>query len=210
MCAFPGAVLVVAPPTLHRQGLLLVLQQAWPHLDVVLTADGSRAPTLLRRQAYQLVIVDRELAEPPLLRLLAQLRRIRANQHLLLLTGAGQAPELPLRLRGIESLVALASYPAAPEAILTLIRQQLPDGPVPVPAEIAPARPGSPPTPFSPRELEVLRLVMTDYSNQQIAEQLCLSVRTVESHRRALLQKTGTRSLVGLVVQAVRAGWVPA
>jgi DNA-binding NarL/FixJ family response regulator len=33
-------------------------------------------------------------------------------------------------------------------------------------------------------------------------------VRTVESHRRALLQKTGAKTLVGLVVQAVREGWV--
>lgn len=61
---------------------------------------------------------------------------------------------------------------------------------------------------FSPRELEVLRLVVGDYRNEQIADQLCLRVRTVESHRRTLLHKAGTRTLVGLAARAVREGWV--
>jgi DNA-binding NarL/FixJ family response regulator len=61
---------------------------------------------------------------------------------------------------------------------------------------------------FSPRELEVLRLVVADHCNEEIADHLCLSVRTVESHRRTLLQKAGTRTLVGLAARAVREGWV--
>lgn len=61
---------------------------------------------------------------------------------------------------------------------------------------------------FSPRELEVLRLVVADQCNQEIADRLFISIRTVESHRRTLLCKAGTRTLVGLAVQAVREGWV--
>jgi DNA-binding NarL/FixJ family response regulator len=56
--------------------------------------------------------------------------------------------------------------------------------------------------------LDVLRLVVADCCNQEIADRLFLSVRTVESHRRALLQKAGAKTLVGLVVQAMREGWV--
>ena len=56
----------------------------------------------------------------------------------------------------------------------------------------------------------MLRLVVQDCCNQEIADQLFLSVRTVESHRRALLQKAGVRTLVGLAVQAVKQGWVSA
>ena len=61
---------------------------------------------------------------------------------------------------------------------------------------------------FSPRELEVLRLVVADQCNREIADHLCLSPRTVESHRRTLLHKAGTRTLVGLAARAVREGWV--
>jgi DNA-binding NarL/FixJ family response regulator len=64
------------------------------------------------------------------------------------------------------------------------------------------------PTRFSPRELEVLRLVVDDRCNREIADSLYLSVRTIESHRRALLQKSGTRTLVGLVAWALREGMV--
>jgi DNA-binding NarL/FixJ family response regulator len=61
---------------------------------------------------------------------------------------------------------------------------------------------------FSSRELEVLRLVVEDLCNLEIASQLYLSVRTVESHRRALLQKSGTRTLAGLVAWALRTGMI--
>jgi DNA-binding NarL/FixJ family response regulator len=64
------------------------------------------------------------------------------------------------------------------------------------------------PTRISRRELEVLHLVANDHCNQEIADHLFVSVRTVESHRRALLQKSGTRTLAGLVAWALRAGMV--
>jgi DNA-binding NarL/FixJ family response regulator len=54
----------------------------------------------------------------------------------------------------------------------------------------------------------VLRLVTDDHCNQEIADLLFVSVRTVESHRRALLQKSGTRTLAGLVAWALREGMV--
>jgi DNA-binding NarL/FixJ family response regulator len=54
----------------------------------------------------------------------------------------------------------------------------------------------------------VLHLVVADYCNQEIANRLCVSVRTVESHRRMLLQKAGANTSVGLAVRAVREGWV--
>ncbi|MGI4887198.1 MAG: LuxR C-terminal-related transcriptional regulator [Janthinobacterium lividum] len=86
---------------------------------------------------------------------------------------------------------------------------------VPPPAVVAAAlgmpRPDlrrRPATDFTARELEVLRLVVADLSNRDIANRLFVSVRTVESHRRALLQKAGARTAVGLAVRAVRAGWV--
>ena len=59
----------------------------------------------------------------------------------------------------------------------------------------APPDPG-PPDDLSARELEVLRLIALGYTNAEIAAQLYLSVRTVESHRAHIQQKTlrGSRS----------------
>jgi DNA-binding NarL/FixJ family response regulator len=52
------------------------------------------------------------------------------------------------------------------------------------------------------RELEILELIIKEYTNQEIAEKLYISSRTVDAHRRNLLQKTGARNTAGLVKYA--------
>lgn len=49
------------------------------------------------------------------------------------------------------------------------------------------------------REREILKLIAREYSNKQIAEELFISERTVETHRKNIFKKTGTSSLVGLI-----------
>lgn len=53
------------------------------------------------------------------------------------------------------------------------------------------------------RELEVLKLIVEEYTTQEIADALFISTRTVDAHRRNLLQKTGARNLAGLVRYAI-------
>ncbi|RMG91994.1 MAG: DNA-binding response regulator [Chloroflexi bacterium] len=60
--------------------------------------------------------------------------------------------------------------------------------------------------PLTPREKEVLTYIAQGYTNQQIAEQLQISVRTVESHRANLTSKLGVKSRVELVRYARQAG----
>jgi two-component system, NarL family, nitrate/nitrite response regulator NarL len=57
---------------------------------------------------------------------------------------------------------------------------------------------------LTPRELEVLKLLTEELTSAQIAGRLHISEYTVESHRKNLLKKTGTRSVVGLVTYALR------
>jgi DNA-binding NarL/FixJ family response regulator len=52
------------------------------------------------------------------------------------------------------------------------------------------------------RELEILELIVQEFTNQEIAEKLFISSRTVDAHRRNLLQKTGARNTAGLVKYA--------
>jgi two-component system response regulator NreC len=59
-----------------------------------------------------------------------------------------------------------------------------------------------PPDDLSGRELEVLRLIALGHTNAEIAAQLFLSVRTVESHRAHIQQKTGRGSRAELVAYA--------
>lgn len=54
------------------------------------------------------------------------------------------------------------------------------------------------------REEEILQLVCQQYTAEEIAEKLFISVKTVNGHRNNLLQKTGSRNVTGLVLYAVR------
>jgi DNA-binding NarL/FixJ family response regulator len=49
------------------------------------------------------------------------------------------------------------------------------------------------------REREILKLIAKEYTNKNIAEELFISERTVETHRKNIFKKTGTNSLVGLM-----------
>ena len=57
---------------------------------------------------------------------------------------------------------------------------------------------------FSDKEMEVLRLLCKGMSNNEIADKLCLSVRTVEGYRNRLLQKTESVNTINLVIYALR------
>lgn len=63
---------------------------------------------------------------------------------------------------------------------------------------------------LSAREVEVTQLVADGMSNEEIAGQLYLSPRTVQSHVASSMRKTTTRSRTELAVLAVREGLVPA
>lgn len=54
------------------------------------------------------------------------------------------------------------------------------------------------------RELEVLKLIVNEFTNQEIADKLYVSVRTIDAHRRNLLQKTGAKNTAGLVKYALK------
>ena len=59
------------------------------------------------------------------------------------------------------------------------------------------------------RELEILALVAQEYTNQEIADKLFVSLRTVHSHRINLNQKLGVRNTAGLVNEAHKRGLIP-
>lgn len=54
------------------------------------------------------------------------------------------------------------------------------------------------------RELEFLKLVGTELTYKEIADQMCISVRTVDGYRDQLFEKLQTKSRVGLVLYAIK------
>jgi DNA-binding CsgD family transcriptional regulator len=60
--------------------------------------------------------------------------------------------------------------------------------------------------PLTKRELEIVKVIAEDKSNLEIAEKLFISIRTVETHRKNVMQKLQTKSAISLVHYAVQAG----
>ena len=58
------------------------------------------------------------------------------------------------------------------------------------------------------RETEILTLIAEEYSNPEIAKKLFISIRTVDTHRRNLLDKLQVKNTAGLVKYAIKNGLV--
>jgi DNA-binding NarL/FixJ family response regulator len=54
------------------------------------------------------------------------------------------------------------------------------------------------------RELDVLKLICVGLSNSEIAERLFISTRTVEGHKTSLIEKTGVKNSISLVLYAIK------
>jgi len=61
---------------------------------------------------------------------------------------------------------------------------------------------------FTDREMAVLKLICLGKGTTDVADELCLSPRTIEGYRRSLLEKIGVSNSVGLVLYASQQGWL--
>ena len=60
---------------------------------------------------------------------------------------------------------------------------------------------------LTPREIEVMRLICQQMKNTDIADKMCISVRTVEGYREKIFEKTGSKTLAGITIYAIKNGY---
>ena len=58
------------------------------------------------------------------------------------------------------------------------------------------------------REVEILKLIVDEYTSTEIAETLDISIRTVETHRKNISHKANARSPIALVKYAIKYGYL--
>lgn len=209
------AILIVAPPTLQRQGLVATLRDARPDIDLKATADLPTLPDCLRTDEPTLVILDAALTNDALDFLIERIRDVCPDQRMLVLGGRRLPFHISRLIVEMGGGMLLASR-ATPADLLGAVARLLGES-EPEPMNTFPDAKGiyaarhpakQPASGLSNRELQVLRLIAADYSSKEIASHLSISVRTVETHRRLLLEKMGARTIVGVVLEAVRHGWL--
>ena len=59
---------------------------------------------------------------------------------------------------------------------------------------------------FNEKELQIIRYICEEISNREIAERMCLSVRTIEGYRDKIQEKIKAKNIVGIVIYAIKTG----
>ncbi len=200
-----------------RSGLKLLLN-AQDDLTVVGEAtNGQEAIAAVRHHAPDLLLLDITMPKTDGLQVLQQIKRAYSNVRVLVLTmheeegylrralemgAAGYCPKSAADAELISAIRAVMRgnvyiHPSQPRLLLDKM--------------IAPASEETAASAeLSERERAVLRLVALGHTNQDIAAQLSLSVKTVETYRARGMEKLGLRSRAALVRYAIQEGWMTA
>ena len=210
-------VLIADDHAVLRAGLRMLLD-AEPDIEVVGEArDGLEVLARVRALTPDVLLLD--LAMPGMggLEVLGRVREASPQTRVLILTMHEEEEYLREALRAGSAGYVLKR--AAAEELLSAIRavyhggvylhpehtrrllEEMVDG------EARKQKQGAEPS-LSPREREVLRLIALGYTNQQAADVLYLSVKTVETYRARLMAKLGLRTRAELVRYALQRGWI--
>jgi DNA-binding NarL/FixJ family response regulator len=205
-------VLIVDDHPIVRQGLALLINR---EPDLTVCGDAEEASTALCRIAElkpDLVVVDISLNGPDGLDLLKSIRARDPNLPVLILS---MMDELLYAERGLRAGAnGYIMKQQATEQVLIAIRRIL-GGEIYVSERMAnkmlhlfvggaQAEPSSPVADLTDRELEVFRLIGEGHGTRQIADELHLSVKTVESYQAHIKDKLLLRNGRELVQRAIQ------
>ncbi len=202
---------------LFRQTLRRVLEMNGGFQVVGEAADGREALSAIERLRPELALVDFGLPLLNGLEIARRLQRAKVGTKVVVLASRAQEPML---LRMLYSGIAGCLLKETDLEELTLALRRVHAGY----SYLSPRLEGRPldrqldrwrarddsetPDLLTGRERELLQLVGEGHTNREIAEQLCLSVKTVEAHKSNICNKLNLRGGTGLMMHAIYAGMV--
>lgn len=193
-----------------RDGLRALLVEAGHE---VLGASGDLTVALaeVQRLAPDLVLLDLSLGDRSGLELLAELQRRQVPARCLVLTMSAQPRHVAQALRLGAAGYVLKGSPA--EELLAAIEQVQrggrhfgPEVGALAVRALATADADDPFAPLSPRERQVVVMVVNGRTSAEIAGELHVSAKTIDSYRSRLMAKLGTGDITALVKLALRHG----
>jgi len=206
-------VILVDDQQITREGLRALLERC-PDITVVAEAPGGReAVRLVLEFAPDVVVMDaampdlngieatREIvAQQPGVKVIA-LSMHAENQYVLEMLRAGAAgyllkdcaqEDLAQAIRAVNAQLTFFSPGIAHHVVESFVARA--------------AQQEQADADLTPRELEVLKLLVEGLSTKEVATQCGISVKTVEAHRQHIMEKLGTRSIAELTKYAIRRG----
>jgi two-component system, NarL family, response regulator NreC len=193
--------------TVVRSGLRLLLD-AEPGFEVVAEAgDAESARRYVHGHRPEVLVLDLNMPGGSSLDAIPAIRAESPQTQIVVLTMQQEPAFAREALAG--GALGYVLKEAADEELVRAVRNAAAGEPYLNPrlgARIAAEPPPGPPDDLSEREAEVLRLIALGHTNSEIAGQLYLSVRTVETHRAHIQQKLRLSSRAELVRYALDRG----
>lgn len=190
-------VLIVDDHAVVRDGLALLIQDAFAVDSVLFAQEGREAIQLTMQHSFDLIVLDLSMPDGlDGMLALQELRKLQSTARIVIFSmydeevyqqkafDSGADGYLVKRMKGDELVRALDRIMLG-KKVFPILHAQTQDG-----AERADS-PAMWDLPLSPRETEVFTLSVLGHSQRDIAERLGISVKTVENHRHHISQKLG-------------------
>jgi DNA-binding NarL/FixJ family response regulator len=208
-------VLLVDDHALVRAGMRSLLRDIEGVEVVGEAADGAEALVLAERERPDAVLLDIAMKGMNGLEAAARFRELHPGVKVLVLSMHASEEYVLQALRAgvvayllkdsatAELELALRSVMRGETYLSPAISRQVVEG------YVQRVGAGSGDDPLTPRQREVLKRMAEGRSTKEIAFDLGLSVKTVETHRAQIMERLGIRDVAGLVRYAMRTGLVP-
>jgi DNA-binding NarL/FixJ family response regulator len=215
--AEPIRVLLAEDHALVRAGFRSLLAEMAGVTVVAEAVDGREALAMVNAHSPDVLVMDITMPALNGIQVLTQVHADHPNVRVIVLSmhdneeyvhqalraGASgyllkdsSPAELELAVRSVAAGGAYLSPLVSRHLVNDFLRRASGDG---APAEV-----------LTPRQREILQLIAEGHTNQQMADTLNLSVKTVETHRAQLMDRLAIRDVPGLVRYAIRIGLIPA
>jgi two-component system response regulator NreC len=190
-----------------RRGLQMLLDGEQDFEVVAEAGDVESARRYVRGHRPTVLVADLNMPGGPILNAIPDLRRESPETQIVVLTmqeDPGFAREA-LRAGALAYVLKEAAEGELVEAVRRAAVGEIYLNPQ-LGARIASEPPPGPPDDLTEREVDVLRRIALGLTNREIADELYLSVRTIETHRQHIQQKLRLSSRAELVRYALRQG----
>jgi NarL family two-component system response regulator LiaR len=210
-------ILIADDHAVVREGTRQILEKE-PDFEVVAEAcDGEEAVEMASRTKPDVAIVDIAMPRMDGIEATRRIKKLNSSIAVLILSAydddqfvfslleAGAAGYLLKSVRGKEIVEAVRQVYAGESVLHPTIARKVLNRFVPAPGASQQQKPQEI---LSQRELEVLKLASKGLSNQDIADKLTLSLRTVQAHLGHIFNKLQVSSRTEAVVHALKQGWI--